>query len=100
MKKRKNYLNLLLAVCLLSLVAGCRSRMITYTDPNGFEIKYKSDLAASEEQAKTVLVKTPNGWLIFVGNVSANNDSLKFWLLPYGGASTTDKSEHSTLNTE
>lgn len=90
MKKRKNYLNLLLAVCMMVSLAGCPGRTITYTDPNGFGIKYKSNLTASTQSAGTVIVKTPNGWLILVSDVRLNADDLKLWVLPYGGASTTE----------
>ena len=87
---------LLLACCLLGGllgVAGCPGRTITYTDPNGYQIKYNSNLTASTQAAGTVLVKTPNGWLILVSDVRLNADDLKVWVVPYGGASTTEKAK-------
>ncbi len=80
---------LLMAICLLS-VTGCHNRKVTYTDPNGFSIEYLNQMIAGIENVEGVVVSTPNGWLILVGEVKIDTDSLQLWLPPYGMAKTVE----------
>ena len=65
-------------------LCGCDQRLTRYyKDPNMIEIEYKSNRLASDEQIDSIIVKTPDNWLIYVGVYRLDNDSFKV-LTPYG----------------
>lgn len=82
----------LVLVCIGVGCSGCGRRLVKYTDPNGYEISYENNLLASEEKAESVLVVTPNGWLIFVGKLTLDNDSFNLWTA-YGAVKTEPKKD-------